>query len=81
MTLEMAGTSDEFADACGDAYQEWIGEVADALIDYGVGATKAKPLATLMIAALEGAVVVCRARRSTEALNATRATLRQILRD
>ncbi|MDF3302073.1 TetR/AcrR family transcriptional regulator [Streptomyces tropicalis] len=50
------------------AFAAWRGPVAEALAGMGVPADRAASLATLMISALEGALLMARAERDTRAL-------------
>jgi hypothetical protein len=52
------------------AFARWNRPVAEALTDMGVPAERAEPLATLMISALEGALIIARAERDVRALTA-----------
>ncbi|KXO88905.1 TetR/AcrR family transcriptional regulator [Tsukamurella pseudospumae] len=55
--------------AAATAFEGWAGRIADALADAGVAATEARTLAALIVTSVEGAVVVCRATRSTATLD------------
>jgi AcrR family transcriptional regulator len=57
------------ADATAQAYTRWADAFTASLRAVGVRRKKAGRLATLAIAAIEGAVVLCRARRDTSALD------------
>ncbi|MFH8238364.1 TetR/AcrR family transcriptional regulator [Streptomyces sp. G6] len=67
-TVDCAGSSDATREAAADAFATWTRPVADALTGMGVPAARSEPLATLMISALEGAVVIARAERDVRAL-------------
>ncbi|MFC7814538.1 MULTISPECIES: TetR/AcrR family transcriptional regulator [unclassified Streptomyces] len=67
-TVDCAGSSDATREAAADAFAAWTRPVADALTGMGVPAARSEPLATLMISALEGAVVIARAERDVRAL-------------
>lgn len=56
-------------DAAGQAFDRWTRLLARGLERDGVGTDQAASLATLAVSALEGAIVVCRAQRSPEALD------------
>lgn len=70
----MAAAIDEPLDAEGDATREaaakvfagWRRRLEKAFVSEGVGKDEAADLATLVIASLEGAVVLCRAEQSIE---------------
>lgn len=55
-------------DAAGGAFATWQQLVADAITRHGVPRDRARSLATLILASIEGAVVLARAQRSTEPL-------------
>jgi len=59
-----------------EALQEWESLVARSLRKQGVTANRAKSLATLTIAAYEGAIALCRASRSVAPLNTVTAELK-----
>ncbi|WP_217253880.1 TetR/AcrR family transcriptional regulator [Streptomyces sp. AC602_WCS936] len=67
-TVDCAGSSDATREAAADAFATWTRPVADALTGMGVPAARSEPLATLMISALEGAIVITRAERDVRAL-------------
>ncbi|MFC7891510.1 TetR/AcrR family transcriptional regulator [Streptomyces sp. NPDC057381] len=67
-TVDCAGSSAATREAAADAFAAWTRPVADALTGMGVPAARSGPLATLMISALEGAVVIARAERDVRAL-------------
>ncbi|WP_165985351.1 TetR/AcrR family transcriptional regulator [Streptomyces sp. YIM 98790] len=67
-TADRADAGDSTRRAAADAFAEWTGAVAGALAGMGVPAARAEPLATLMISALEGAIVIARAERDVRAL-------------
>jgi AcrR family transcriptional regulator len=59
------------------AFTRWEDALADALEARGVAAERARSLATLVIASLEGAVVLSRAHRSSEPLERAAAELQR----
>jgi AcrR family transcriptional regulator len=66
-------------DAAATTFADWHRLLAGALSERGVPAARAASLTTLAIAALEGAVVLCRAQRSLAALEQTVTELRRLL--
>ena len=64
--LEAATTSDRVREACGSAYDEWVTAFQAGLEEAGYGPARAARLATLIVSAIEGAVVLARVRRSTK---------------
>ncbi|HEX8871062.1 MAG TPA: TetR/AcrR family transcriptional regulator [Lentzea sp.] len=55
--------------ASAEAFRAWSRQLAGALEEHGVAPQRAAQLATLVIGATEGAVVMCRAQRSVEPLD------------
>ncbi|MGA8115977.1 MAG: helix-turn-helix domain-containing protein [Actinocatenispora sp.] len=68
VTLDSAPTSPQLTDACRTVYDRWLAALAAGLADFGVPADRADDLATVMLASLEGAMMLCRAYRSTDPL-------------
>ncbi|MEV0761724.1 TetR/AcrR family transcriptional regulator [Nocardia sp. NPDC050435] len=66
--------------AAGVVFGEWNTRLADALTGYGVPAERARPLASLVLSAMEGAIVQSRATKSVRPLDDVRATLGPLLR-
>lgn len=54
-----------------DVFEQWEALLASSLREHGAGAEQAVQLATLVVAAVEGTVAMCRAKRSTEPLDYT----------
>ncbi|MET8952212.1 TetR/AcrR family transcriptional regulator [Streptomyces sp. NPDC004393] len=67
-TVDCAQTTDSTRTAAAAAFARWIRPVADALADMGVPADRTESLATLMISALEGALLIARTERDVRAL-------------
>nr|CTQ92244.1 Transcriptional regulator, TetR family [Kibdelosporangium sp. MJ126-NF4] len=59
----------EAMDLTREIFALWQGKISAQLVANGVPGDRARRLATLAIAAIEGAVVLCRAQRSTEPLD------------
>lgn len=67
-TVDRAGSAESTRQAAAAAFDAWNRPVARALTEMGVPAGRAASLATLMISALEGAIVIARAERDVRAL-------------
>ena len=67
-TVDCAETTESTRAATAAAFARWNRPVAEALTDMGVPAERARPLATLMISALEGALLIARTERDVRAL-------------
>ncbi len=78
-TVDWADSTDSTRAAAAAAFARWSGEVAQALTGMGVPAERAEPLATLMISALEGAIVLARAERDVRALTTVARELGPVL--
>ncbi|MCF4136702.1 TetR/AcrR family transcriptional regulator [Streptomyces sp. Tue 6430] len=67
-TVDCAESVESTREAASAAFAAWNGAVADALTGMGVPPERAAPLATLMIGALEGAILIARAEQDVRAL-------------
>ncbi|MFE5891020.1 TetR/AcrR family transcriptional regulator [Streptomyces sp. NPDC056462] len=67
-TVDWAESTESTREAVAAAFGTWTGPVAGALADMGVPQERAGALATLMISALEGAILMARAERDVRAL-------------
>jgi AcrR family transcriptional regulator len=70
VALEVASTSERLRLATAGAFGDWIDAIAEWLRRLGVPEAELRPLATSLLAALEGGFVLARATRSTEPLEA-----------
>jgi AcrR family transcriptional regulator len=66
--------------AAATAFTRWEELIARALLNAGVGRTDARRLATLVIAGIEGAILMCRARRDIRPLRDVHRALEATLR-
>ncbi len=71
VALEVASSNDTLLQATADVFESWITGATERFVAGGVPADHARPLAIALIAALEGAFVLSRAMRTTEALEVT----------
>ncbi|MGW1761549.1 TetR/AcrR family transcriptional regulator [Streptomyces mirabilis] len=65
--------------AAAEVFDQWEGLLADSLREHGADAEQAAQVATLIVAAVEGTVALCRAKRSTEPLDHTAAQLQALI--
>ena len=79
VALDAASAHDALAEATGRALRAWTDRLAEALEDEGRGPEEAHGLATLVIATIEGTIVMAKGERSTEPIAAARDALRTIL--
>jgi len=68
IALEVSNRSEVLRQACAEVFDDWIALGSSQLMAGGVAEADARRLVIEMIAALEGAFVLCRATRRTEAL-------------
>jgi len=69
-TLEMAGDSEPIRAVCSRIYAGWARVIAERLIAEGMASDRAERLATVALAAIEGALLLARAHRSRAPLEA-----------
>jgi TetR/AcrR family transcriptional regulator, lmrAB and yxaGH operons repressor len=68
VTLEAAALSEPIRQMCDAAFDEWRAIFAAELVAEGVDPDHAKSLATTMLSAIEGALILCRAARDVAPL-------------
>lgn len=68
VALEVASTNETLRQATAEVFESWIAAGTDRFTAAGIPTARARELAILLIAALEGAFVLSRALRTTEAL-------------
>jgi AcrR family transcriptional regulator len=68
IALEVSSASEPLREACAEVFESWIAAGSDRFVAAGLSEPTARELAIGMFAALEGAFVLARAVRSTEAL-------------
>ncbi len=78
LAVTVSGESGELLDRARTVFSAWAGRIAELLRAAGVDATRAASFATMLIAATEGAVVLCRAQQSLEPLEAVHEELRRL---
>jgi TetR/AcrR family transcriptional repressor of lmrAB and yxaGH operons len=74
-----AAGDDDLMAAARAAFAQWTGRLADRLRAAGLPADRCGPVATTALAAMEGALILCRAERSIEPLEATARELMNLL--
>lgn len=80
VSVEANDEEPEVTEAANQAFRRWTRELAAGLLRAGVEDERAGRLATMVVAAIEGAVVLCRAERSTRPLDDVGAELETLLR-
>jgi AcrR family transcriptional regulator len=68
VALEVSSSSEEMRIACAEVFESWIAAGLPRFTAAGIPAPRARELVIAMISALEGAFVLARSSRSTEAL-------------
>lgn len=68
VALEVASTNEPLREATAEVFESWIAAGAERLVAAGVPEERARDAAIAMIALLEGAFVLSRAMRTTEAV-------------
>jgi AcrR family transcriptional regulator len=71
VTLDTASTVEPLRKHCSEAFASWIRTIAQGIARAGVDETEATELATFVLAALEGAIVLSRASKNTAPLART----------
>jgi AcrR family transcriptional regulator len=67
---DVAATNGQLRDVIRRAFEAWQDPLAQGLVRTGVPVERARSLATVLISALEGAIVLSRIRRDVESLDA-----------
>ena len=68
IALEVSSSSELMREACAEVFERWLAAGIERFVAGGLSAEQGRELAVAMFAALEGAFVLARAARSTEAL-------------
>jgi AcrR family transcriptional regulator len=76
-----AGAHASPLDAAADAFEAWERLLARSLLRHGASRRQAAQLATLVVAAVEGAIAMCRAKRSTRPLDDAAVQVIALVRD
>ncbi len=81
VTLETAATIEPIQQASKAGFKEMVSLFSAMLMTQDVPSTQAKELAVLTVSAIEGALIMCKAQRSTEPLKIVQKSLRKQLKD
>ncbi len=68
VALETAASSDRLRGECQRIYDAWQAAFADKLMSGGMAEARARRLAQVIIAAIEGGIILCRTNRSRQPL-------------
>ncbi|WP_446429092.1 TetR/AcrR family transcriptional regulator [Leucobacter sp. 1207-22] len=80
VTLEMGAESERLRRVCATAFESWITPTAQLLEANGLTSTDSKALATAIVSMVEGAVIVSRALRNVQPLEAAADAVDLLLR-
>jgi TetR/AcrR family transcriptional regulator, lmrAB and yxaGH operons repressor len=80
VALETAHTSDVLAAACGAALASWCAALTESILERGIAQSEADGLATLILAGIEGALLLARASRDAKPLRVVGYELELVLR-
>ncbi|MEU4323694.1 TetR/AcrR family transcriptional regulator [Nonomuraea dietziae] len=80
VALEVAATNASLQQVCAEAYDGWERALADRLVADGHGRDQAEDLACSLLALVEGALVLARARRSRVPIERARRSAAVLLR-
>lgn len=79
VTIDTAATAGDLIGTARAAFASWAALLAEQLQAAGVPAHRAGPIATTSLAAMEGALILCRAEGSSQALEVTSQELMNLL--
>jgi AcrR family transcriptional regulator len=79
VAVDTGTTAGDLIDAARAAFSSWTALLAEQLQAAGVPAARAQPIATAALASMEGALILCRAERSSQPLEATAQELMNLL--
>lgn len=79
IAIDTGTATDDLIGAAHAAFADWVALLADKLQASGVPAHRAGPIATATLAAMEGALILCRAERSSQPLETTAQELMNLL--
>ena len=80
VTLDVSSTVDELRIPCAEAFDLWIGTIAQGLGTAGLAAKEARALASYVLSSLEGAIVLTRAEKRVAPLERTASFVVQTVR-
>jgi AcrR family transcriptional regulator len=80
VALEVASTNEPLRKATAEVFESWVASGTRRLVEAGLPEDRARELTIAFIAALEGAFVLCRATRTTEALEVAGAQMTAAVR-
>jgi TetR/AcrR family transcriptional repressor of lmrAB and yxaGH operons len=79
VTLDVASDCESIREACQQGFQVWLGLFTRHLLAAGLSEPRAKTVATLFLASLEGGLILSRAQKSVEPLEAVASELARVI--
>ncbi len=80
IAMETASTNETLRQECERIYSEWQEVFVDKLLSGGIDAERARRMAALIIAAIEGGVILCRTRQSREPLEQVADEIQELIK-
>ncbi|MNI54793.1 putative HTH-type transcriptional regulator YxaF [compost metagenome] len=80
VALDAGSENEPLREACGQVYDAWVSAVSSYLSTFGLKKEQAQPLATSMICLVEGSLILSRAYKSTQPLDAAAGTLKMLMK-
>ena len=78
VALDAGSENEPLREACSQVYEAWISAVSGYLSTFGIREQQARPLSTSMICLVEGSLILSRAHKSTQPLEAAASTLKTL---
>ncbi len=79
VAIETAGQNERLSTACEQVYESWREAFETHIRASGVGGARAERLSTLVLASMEGAIILARTYKSVDPLRRAGAELRELL--
>jgi TetR/AcrR family transcriptional repressor of lmrAB and yxaGH operons len=79
VTLDVASDRESIREACQQGFQVWLRLFIEHLVNAGLSEPRAKTVATLFLAAFEGGLMLSRAQKSVEPLEAVASELARVI--
>ncbi|TGK33431.1 TetR/AcrR family transcriptional regulator [Leptospira gomenensis] len=81
VVLEVAAENDRIQKVCSETYRKWENLVSSLLMKSGIDGPRSRSVALLLLSSIEGALVLSRAHRSLQPLEAVRFELENFLKE
>jgi AcrR family transcriptional regulator len=80
VTIDVGDGDEDLLTVARDAFQSWVTLLSGQLEHVGVEKSRARGVATISIASIEGALILCRAEKSDEPLRLVKEQLLELVR-